>query len=62
MDERTTQGEGRRNSSVRAGKENLNSCSFMHEADKRLKNNSAIFGTLQEFMCGKLGKSGKNKY
>lgn len=31
------------NSSVRAGKGNLNSCSFMHVADKRLKNTPAIF-------------------
>lgn len=45
---------------MRTGKENLNFCSFLHVADKSLRNLSAIFGILQEFMCGKRGKSAKN--
>lgn len=45
---------------MRTGKENLNFCPFLHVADKSLRNLSAIFGILQEFMCGKRGKSAKN--
>lgn len=62
MGERKTRAESSRYGSVRAGKEDLNSCSLMHVAEKRFKNTSAISGTLQEFMCRKLGKGGKNKY
>lgn len=45
---------------MRTVNENVNVCSFIHIADKSLRNTSAIFSTLQEFMCRKLGKSAKN--
>lgn len=33
----------------------------MHGADKSLRNMSAVFGTMLEFMYRKLGKGAKNK-